>query len=322
VVGALSLALSLPSGPHDAEAVTAREVHFTDGDHRLAGTLFLPREGRGVALALVLGSGAQDRAYGGAATALARHFARRGYACLTWDRPGVGRSTGDYRLQTYPDRAAEALAAVRYLRGLPGVRRVGLWGHSQGGAVAPLAAAQDPAVAFLLVVAGWQGPAWQQDPVRVAAELRVAGFPDPNVAAAVAFARQRMELIRGDGPYEELERAQAAVRHWPRFRAVHWCDRALFHTARLLCGHNPAASWARVRCPVLAVYGGQDASTGPPLAVIRRGLGGGADLTVRIFPAANHAFVRSGPPGPPGFEPGYLDALTDWLDARCAGRGL
>ena len=49
----------------------------------LAGVLYRP-EGTGPhpAVALVLGSGPTDRSYGGVATALGRHFARAGFACL------------------------------------------------------------------------------------------------------------------------------------------------------------------------------------------------------------------------------------------------
>src|SRR5262249_23164334 len=56
------------------------------------------------------------RAYGGAGRVLGQHFARADIACLTWDRPGIGHSTGDYNAQTFQDRAEEVLAAVRFLR--------------------------------------------------------------------------------------------------------------------------------------------------------------------------------------------------------------
>src|SRR5262249_55744725 len=88
------------------------QVRFASGDNVLAGTLYLPRtRGPHPALSLVLGSGSADRTYGGTATALAQHFARHGFACLSWDKPGVGQSTGDYHTQTFRDRADEALAA-------------------------------------------------------------------------------------------------------------------------------------------------------------------------------------------------------------------
>ena len=41
-----------------------------------------------------------------------RHFARSGFACLAWDKPGVGRSSGDFNAQTFRDRAEESLAAL------------------------------------------------------------------------------------------------------------------------------------------------------------------------------------------------------------------
>jgi pimeloyl-ACP methyl ester carboxylesterase len=191
--------------------VVAEEVSFRHAGDVLAGTLYGPdAPGPHPEVALVLGSGRQDRGYGGVGTALGGHFARRGFACLTWDKPGVGESTGDHTAQTFPDRAGEALVAVRFLRGRPDVRRewVGLWGHSQGGAVAPLAASLSADVGFVIAVAGWQGPAWEQDPVRVECELRANGSPEADVRAGVAFARRRMDLIRGAGTFEESDREQ------------------------------------------------------------------------------------------------------------------
>jgi pimeloyl-ACP methyl ester carboxylesterase len=180
----------------------------------------------------------------------------------------------------------------------------------------PLAAARSDRAAFVIAVAGWQGPAWRQDAVRVESELRAAGSPEAEVKEAVAFARRRMALIRGGGPYEELEAAQSRVEARPWFASVRWCDRALFHSARRLVEHDSGPSWEKVRCPVLAVYAGKDTSTGPPephVAVIRRGLGkaNNTDLTVRVFPEADHS-LRVGK----DFAPGYLDAMTDWLGER------
>jgi hypothetical protein len=61
------------------------EVRFQSGGNTLAGTLHRPvKPGPHAALVLVLGSGPMDRAYGGVGTALARYFARHGFACLSW----------------------------------------------------------------------------------------------------------------------------------------------------------------------------------------------------------------------------------------------
>jgi pimeloyl-ACP methyl ester carboxylesterase len=292
---------------------------------------------------MILGSEGHDRDYGGVGPALGRHFARAGFACLTWDRPGVGQSTGDYNKQTFRDRADEALAAVGLLRGRKEIRpdQIGLWGHSQGGMIAPLAASLSDQVAFLIEVSGWQGPAWKQDPARVEAELRAAGFAEGDVGQAVAFARKRMELIRGTGPYSELETAQNAVKALPWFRSVHFCDRVRFEAARGVVGSDSTDWWSRVRCPVLVLYGDRDVSTGAPeplITIIRRGLAaaGNNDVTVRVFPDADHSLrrLRSATQKPdgarekeppkgagPDFVSGYLETMTDWLVKKTGAPG-
>jgi pimeloyl-ACP methyl ester carboxylesterase len=315
------------------------DVHFPNGDSLLAGSLFRP-DGPGPhpAVVLVLGSGARDRAYGGAGTALGQHFARHGFACLAWDKPGVGKSTGDFNTQTFRDRAEETLAAVRFLRERADIRhdRIGLWGHSQGGMVAPLSASLFEDVAFVIEVSGWQGPAWQQDLVRVEAELRADGFPEADVKAATDFARMRMDLIRGTGPFEDLDKEHESVKTLAWFEYVHRCDRALFYGARRSIEYDTGPSWEKVRCPVLVIYGGKDTLSGPPdglVSIIRRGLekAGNQDVTVRIFASADHSICTTETGGRkeagerakkrksedgPDFVPGYLDTMTAWLAER------
>jgi pimeloyl-ACP methyl ester carboxylesterase len=189
-------------------------------------------------------------------------------------------------------------------------------------------------VAFVIEVSGWQGAAWRQDAVRVEAELRAEGFSEADVQEATAFARLRMGLIRGTGPYEELARAQEKVKGKPWFKAVHFCDRTLFGAARRVVEYDTGPSWEQVRCPVLVIYGDKDTSSGPPdelVATIRRGLAKGRndDVTVRIFGGADHSLCRSEAGGrkealakapksdvAPDFAPGYFDLMTAWLRQR------
>src|SRR5262249_40071959 len=97
-----------PGQALDSPGVAVEEVRFRHADNVLAGSLFRPKlAGPHPAVVLVLGSGAQDRRYGGAGTALGKHFASHGFVCLAWDKPGVGESTGDYNAQTFRDRAEE-----------------------------------------------------------------------------------------------------------------------------------------------------------------------------------------------------------------------
>ncbi len=316
------------------------EIAFRHGANDLSGTLYLPnRSGPHPAVVMVLGSGEHDRNYGGTGPVLGRHFARHGFACLAWDKPGVGKSSGDFNAQSFRDRAEEALAAVDFLGARGDIRpqQIGLWGHSQGGMVAPLAASLSKKIAFVIDVGGWQGPAWRQDAVRVEAELRADGFSEADIAAGVALSRERMDLIRGNQPFEELERKQQAARSEAWFEYVHFCDKALFHAARRYVEYDTGPSWESVYCPVLVIFGNKDTSSGSPeplLEIVRRGLtkAGNRELVVKVFRDADHSLCTTKTGGRmegrerakareagagPDFVKGYLETMTQWMEERC-----
>jgi pimeloyl-ACP methyl ester carboxylesterase len=318
--------------------VRVEKVKFRHGRNVLAGDLYLPtKPGPHPAIGLVLGSGAQDRTYGGVGPALGNDFARLGFACLAWDKPGVGESTGDFHAQTFRDRAEESLAALDFLRARDDIRpdRVGLWGHSQGGMIAPLAASLSHKVAFLIDVAGWQGPAWRQDQIRVEAEMRADNCPPKDIAQAVAFAKTRMDLIRGTEPFEVLDKKQQAVKGAAWIDYVHLCDEALYYSARRIVHYDSAPWWEDVHCPVLVLYGDKDTSSGSPeplIAIIRRGLAkaGNPNVEVKIFANADHSLRQTQTGGPkeareraqarkkgdPQFVDGYLSTMRVWLEKQ------
>jgi dienelactone hydrolase len=72
---------------------------------------------------------------------------------------------------------------------------------------------------------------------------------------------------------------------------------------------------------VLLVYGAQDqrvqaAESAARITTVLRNAGN-ADVTVRLFPGADHTFrLAPGPGGWPVTAPGYLDTLLDWLSRR------
>ena len=187
----------------------------------------------------------------------------------------------------------------------------------------------------MIEVGGSQVVAWRQDIARVEAELRADGFSEDSIREAVAFARKRMDLIRGQGEFDALEKLHAAVETRPWFEHAGRCDRALFYSARKMVEFDPGPVWEKVKCPVLAIYGEKDTSLPPEknLPIIRQGLAraGNKDVTIKVFPMADHGLKVTKTGGPEearrrskarkaadviDFAPGYLDLMTVWLSER------
>ncbi|SHN39652.1 S9 family peptidase [Chitinophaga sp. CF418] len=142
--------------PYRSEA-----VHFSnaDGSIRFGGTLTIPvGKKRYPAIVLVSGTGKQDRDATMAGhpmfRVLADSLTRRGFAVLRTDDRGVGETTGKYEDATTKDFADDALAAVHFLKQHKAVRKVGIMGHSEGGAAAIIAAGSSRDINFVITLAG------------------------------------------------------------------------------------------------------------------------------------------------------------------------
>src|SRR3954469_25671038 len=144
------LAVTALAPPASAADLANDDVTFTNGGGMLHGTVVAPPGGSKLpGLVMVDGSGEHTR---NDHRTEAEAFARQGIATLIYDKRTEGYSQFE---RSYPTLADDALAAVEVLRKRPGVdpARVGVWGLSEGGWVAPLAASKSPEhVAFVVTV--------------------------------------------------------------------------------------------------------------------------------------------------------------------------
>lgn len=136
-----------------------RTIAFDSNGTRLVGTLYRPRAaGMRPSLVVVHGSGKFPRRmyrYWG------QKFARLGFNVLVYDKRGVGDSGGVYEGENNTSDenlqilATDAANAVNVVAGLPDTtQHIGLFGISQGGWIAPLAAQLNPKVKFLVIHSG------------------------------------------------------------------------------------------------------------------------------------------------------------------------
>ena len=160
VAGFLVLGLS-NAADFDPPDVTIRDVSFEQGGHILQGALYDVSTDGPIAL-LVHGDAAQDRTSDGSYLPLINTLTDAGISVFSWDKPGVGASTGDWLDQGMQDRAAEAVAALAALRARPGMekRAIGLIGFSQGGWVLPRVPGLTKDAAFLVLIGA--AVSWQE----------------------------------------------------------------------------------------------------------------------------------------------------------------
>ena len=145
------------------EETVAADYTDSQGDKvHLEGTLSVPRgtASRYPTLLLVSGSGQQNRDeelfQHRPFLVLADYLASRGIAVLRYDDRGVGASSGPLDSADTRLFAEDAEAMLRALKGNPHVDpvRLGIGGHSEGGAIAPMVAARNKDVKFVVILAG------------------------------------------------------------------------------------------------------------------------------------------------------------------------
>ncbi len=308
----------VPAAPPTFEE---REVTFMSGATKLAGTVLLPNAKNPVpAVVFLHGSGAEGR---WASRFLASQLANRGIAALIFDKRGVGGSSGDWRQATLEDLAADGAAAVAHLRREPRIdaSRVGIHGHSQGGTLAPLVAARAPNVAFVVGSAAAGVPTDSTEIFSILNSVYPEARTADDSASARAYAGEIVAVGYHRKPRARLDSLASALRDRPWFFAPPPPDNSYWSFSALFGQYDPLAWWSRVKVPVLLLYGANDQrvpaaqSAERIAAALRRA--GNADVTVRIYPGADHTFrLAPGPSGWPVTAPQYVPDLLDWLAKR------
>lgn len=304
------------------------EVTCRNGDVTLAGTLFIPTTGRSPHPAIVFlhGSGTVTR---DADRFLADHFARRGVATLIFDKRGSGASTGDWHEANFHDLARDALAWVDLLKLRADVdaTKIGLMGASQAGWVAPLAASKSPRVAFLALISGPTVPVAREGWWDAEFRLRERGFAPAQIEQALRLLRMDDEVTRTGRGMPELQAALDGAKGEPWYGTLGLgtlqpADSPSRLWYRRVIDFDPLPVLEKLSVPSLWIYGEQDPTipAAESVAILERlktRSKTGKQITVDVFPEANHTLYvmpKEGQPFRwPGFAAGYLDTLTAWV---------
>ena len=315
--------LNRPQTPKGPFPYATEEISFSNGDAVLKGTLTLP-EGcsrNTPVLVMVTGSGLQNRDEEifehKPFAVIADALARAGIATLRYDDRGFGESTGNAVSCTTEDLKNDALAGIKLLR--ERFDRVGAIGHSEGGTIALMLAAEKQAD-YIVSLAGMVISGEETLLIQNRQVLALAGFPETTVdtyckALKEAFdatvagmnppAADKFDLPEGLKQNYQAVLVQSATPYMRYFLALDM--RPLLNT---------------VTCPVLALNGTKDFQVDPDqnLSALRTGLPANPNNRIVPVEGVNHLFQHC-PTGNPSeykdieetFAPEALATLIEWL---------
>ena len=309
-----------PVGPYPYQT---QEVSFSNGSAVLKGTLVLPENHtqNTPVLLMVTGSGLQNRDEEifehKPFAVIADALARQGIATLRYDDRGFGGSTGDLVNVTTEDLKNDALAGVELLR--KQFKRVGILGHSEGGTIGLMLAAEGK-VDFVVSLAGgvvsfektlldqnrWtlQQAGYSQDVTdryctaleSLFDELKAGGNPEPTNHGLPAELEQNLQIAK----------AQSSTPYMRYFLGLDLTDRL-----------------GKITCPVLALNGTKDRQVNGEenLNALRNGLAGQKEI--RVIEGVNHLFQHCNTGNPSEykdieetFAPEALEIIVTWMKKR------
>jgi pimeloyl-ACP methyl ester carboxylesterase len=159
--------------------------------------------------------------------------------------------------------ADDGTAARKMLAGDPRIdgKRIGYWGLSQGGWIALLAAERDPDAAFAISVSAPLTPPEPQMLFAIANSLRIKGYPQAEIDAAVGARNVIAAYYRGETDRQAAQAALDGVIGRPWFDLTYLprklTDPSTSRWPREMA-HDPMATVRQVKIPALLLFGARD----------------------------------------------------------------
>ncbi len=216
---------------------------------------------------------------------LARGLAEQGFLVLRYDKRGVGQSGGRSERVTLQDYADDLVTIVKWLAKRKDVdpKRITVAGHSEGGAVAMLAAASEEQIASLVLIAapGMRGSDLILEQQKHA--LAVMGATDAERTAKIDLQTRLQEAVVTEKGWESIP---------PDLRAQ--ADTAWFRSLLLF---DPAKVMQKIEQPILVIQGDLDQQVYPhhadQLGALARTRKKSPPVEVVHLPGINHILTAA-----------------------------
>jgi pimeloyl-ACP methyl ester carboxylesterase len=260
--------------------ITLEHFFIQSGDVELEAAMLIPDGGREVKPAVIFAGGSgswiyQTYAEGFVEEFVLRVFLPRDVSVLLINKRGLGVSSGNWMHNDLQGRADDVYAAVEHLQNHPSIdpAHIGLIGHSQGGWVVTLVAAQHEELAFTISLAGPTTTVSEQIEADARNYLRCKGY-------------------EGQALVSELERDLRMDRIGAVIGEIIPVGEIGFMAG--IIDFDPWEAFQSVTVPGLLIYGGLDPQVPPDVNLARLDeIFGGSPpeyLQTVVIPEAQHLF--------------------------------
>jgi uncharacterized protein len=304
---------------------TEKKMEFKNDKQKLVGELILPA-GKGPFPIVVLTHGSGEETREGS-RGIAYLLASNDIASLIYDKRGCGESSGKEWRASFKDYANDLLAGVESLSEIPEIdpKKIGIYGHSQGGWVVPLAYSFKPEkISFCIISAANVESPVEENLYAGDEEFRLRGLDEQAIKEVHEFRKIKYEvgiLGKGATEYKSTILPAAETKPWFKFTGgglpdnIFWKENGYYDATHAL---------QSLKCPVLVLYAEHDISTNSKTQLpLMQKLIPSANATFKLFPNANHMmmkvttkdFTSKQMPLITQFADGYIETLIGWTVA-------
>ena len=251
------------------------EIFNPETNVKLAGTLTVPYDYKcDKIVILVSGSGLQNRneeILGHKPfLVLSDYLTRNGIAVIRYDDRGFAKSTGDAINATTYDLSLDAESVVKFIKNDSRLKdmKIGIIGHSEGGMIAPMVAARNSDVDFVVMLAGPAVNIWQLMARQNYDVLKSNGIPEDIAKQYAQLASKTYKILneKKSSIDDKKAKVRTIMNEMEKLAPSGYDEETLQANLDMLFSpwmsyfidFNPQDYLCKVKVPVLALNGDKD----------------------------------------------------------------
>lgn len=307
--------------------VLEEELTYQSGSLEHSATLYLPDRDIPVPLLIVYHAASGGNVNFPFYEHLRTELPSRGIAVLLYNRRGSGGQPGNFDTASFEVLADDGIAAAIALSDDPRIDsgRIGAWGVSQGGWIAPVAANRSDLISYAISVSGPGVSPAEQMAFTSAHHLEEQGYDSDVVAIALMLRAAANSYFRGTSGQQETQKLIDQYRAQPWFSSVFLPNGGSMPSDVTQSKWNfemdfdPTLTIGQMTDPFLVVFGANDrwVSVNQSVEAIRDAYPQPSMLSIYVSQTSGHLMSGQDEPshyaGNRPVESEYIDRVADWI---------